>query len=230
VFAAGLTDVDVLLTVTDTDTGEVQRYQNPQKTEFLPIQDTAAFPTCDAPTLPKPRQLPASYQLPHPAIPRSARTEPGLLARVAGFAMRILGFTDAVAGAAPVRRAASDCAADASTLCLGAGRFEVTAQWRTQGGAVGGGQAVELTDDTGYFWFFDDANVEVVVKTLDACGFAAGNPLRNFWVFAAGLTDVEVDLRVEDTVTGAVKVYHNDQKTRFAPIQDTAAFATCDAD
>ena len=49
------------------------------------------------------------------------------------------------------------------------------------------------------------------------------------WVFAAGLTDVEVDLVVEDTLTGDIQEYHNDQKTRFQPIQDTTAFSTCDA-
>jgi hypothetical protein len=48
VFAAGLTDVKVVLTVVDTVTQQTRIYNNPQKTRFLPIQDTTAFRTCDA--------------------------------------------------------------------------------------------------------------------------------------------------------------------------------------
>lgn len=58
---------------------------------------------------------------------------------------------------------------------------------------------VQLTGDTGYFWFFNASNVELVVKVLDACHFG------RFWVFAGGLTNVDVDLTVTDTATGAVK-------------------------
>jgi photosystem II stability/assembly factor-like uncharacterized protein len=45
-FAGGLTDVNVILTVTDTQTGAVQTYTNPLGTPFQPIQDTNAFATC----------------------------------------------------------------------------------------------------------------------------------------------------------------------------------------
>jgi hypothetical protein len=44
VFAGGLTDVHVVLTVTDTANGAVRFYQNPQSTPFAPLQDTSAFP------------------------------------------------------------------------------------------------------------------------------------------------------------------------------------------
>lgn len=46
VFAAGLTDVRVVLSVTDTATGTVKTYVNPQGRAFRPVQDTAAFATC----------------------------------------------------------------------------------------------------------------------------------------------------------------------------------------
>jgi hypothetical protein len=46
VFAGGLTNVRVVLTVTDTQTGTVRTYTNPQNTAFAPIQDTNAFATC----------------------------------------------------------------------------------------------------------------------------------------------------------------------------------------
>jgi hypothetical protein len=46
VFAGGLTNVAVTMTVTDTQTGQVRTYTNPQGTPFAPIQDTNAFATC----------------------------------------------------------------------------------------------------------------------------------------------------------------------------------------
>ncbi len=46
VFAGGLTNVAVTITVTDTKTGTVKTYQNPANTPFQPIEDTSAFATC----------------------------------------------------------------------------------------------------------------------------------------------------------------------------------------
>jgi len=46
VFAAGLTDVEVTLTVTDTVSGQVRKYRSTLGKPFLPVQDTAAFATC----------------------------------------------------------------------------------------------------------------------------------------------------------------------------------------
>jgi len=46
VFAAGLTDVGVTLTVTDTASNQVQTYTHPGGTPFQPIVDTSAFATC----------------------------------------------------------------------------------------------------------------------------------------------------------------------------------------
>ena len=43
---AGLTNVEVRLVVTDTETGQVQEYRNNSGTAFQPIQDTQAFATC----------------------------------------------------------------------------------------------------------------------------------------------------------------------------------------
>ena len=124
---------------------------------------------------------------------------------------------------ADIAEDANACQQDATTLCLAGGRFRVTADWQRRNGESGQGRAVRLTGDTGYFWFFNDANVEMVIKVLDAC--TAANP--RFWVFAGGLTNVEVDIRVEDTDTGEVRTYSNPQGIAFQPIQDTDAFATC---
>lgn len=115
------------------------------------------------------------------------------------------------------------CVASDEVMCLTEDRFQISVLFATPQGDSGRGQAVKLTDDSGYFWFFDDANVEVVIKVLDACFGSA----PRFWVFAAGLTNVETEITVTDTDTGAVKVYTNPLNTPFQPIQDTNAFNTC---
>ncbi|MDA8016759.1 MAG: spondin domain-containing protein [Thermoanaerobaculia bacterium] len=107
-------------------------------------------------------------------------------------------------------------------LALLDGRFHVSAEWQTHQLERGRARAVQLQDESGYLWFFSPGNIEVVVKVLDACTFN-----ERFWVFAGGLTDVGVELRVEDTETGQVNIYANNLGDRYQPIQDTDAFATC---
>jgi len=114
------------------------------------------------------------------------------------------------------------CVEGPNTLCLVDDRFRVEVDWRTPQGDVGVGHAKELTPDTGYFWFFNEENVEMVIKVLDACSFA-----DHFWVFAGGLTNVEVHIEVTDTLRGGTVPYDNPLGSAFQPIQDTTAFATC---
>ena len=97
-------------------------------------------------------------------------------------------------------------------------RFQVSAAYTSAAGS-GQGTAVNLSNDTGYFWFFAPNAVELVVTLID--GRAVDN---HYWVFAGGLTDVDVVITVLDTVAGTTKTYHNPQGTAFAPIQDTSAF------
>lgn len=117
----------------------------------------------------------------------------------------------------------SHCSPADDVLCLNNGRFQVSANWRTAD-ASGRAHVVQLTNDTGYLWFFHPDNVEVVVKVLDAC-----ESFGRFWVFAGGLTNVEVDLTVTDTQGGGLRTntYRNPLNEPFAPLQDTDAFATC---
>jgi hypothetical protein len=116
----------------------------------------------------------------------------------------------------------TDCLTGGPTLCLNDERFKVTVAWRTPRGVTGQGQAVQLTSDTGYFWFFDPANVELTIKVLNGCALT-----NRFWVFVSGLTNVEVTVTVTDTATGQVKVYTNPQGRTFRAVLDTGAFATC---
>jgi hypothetical protein len=107
-------------------------------------------------------------------------------------------------------------------MCLNNNRFKVEASFNTASGQIGQGKVVKLTDETGYLWFFNSSNIEVVVKALNACSFNS-----RYWVYAAGLTDVHVVLTVTDTQTGTVKIYNNPQGQPFLPILDSSAFATC---
>jgi len=114
------------------------------------------------------------------------------------------------------------CTPSATAMCLNDGRFRVTANWATAIGGSGQAHAQRLTSDSGYLWFFNADNIEVVVKVLDGCGVN-----QHVWVYTAGLTDVQVELTVEDTVAGGMEVYTNPLGTAFQPIFDSTAFAVC---
>lgn len=116
----------------------------------------------------------------------------------------------------------ANCTASSTAMCLNNNRFRVEATFDTTAGQSGQAQVVKLTDETGYLWFFDAVNVEVVVKAINACSFN-----NRYWVYSAGLTDVHVVLTVTDTETGTIKTYTNAQGHAFTPILDSSAFATC---
>jgi hypothetical protein len=110
------------------------------------------------------------------------------------------------------------CATSDTSLCLQGGRFRVELTWSAGQGGSGAGRAVSLSGDSGYFWFFDDANVELVVKVLD------GRTINDrYWVFYGALSDVEYTVLVTDTLTGALRAYRNPSGV-FASVGDTGAF------
>lgn len=187
VFAGGLTDVGVTLTIDDTLTGVSSSYVNPVGVPFVPIQDIDALDACTAED-------------------ESGLSEPSIEAE----------SPDSSSEIAP-------CDEDEEQLCLGAeDRFRVSVHWSSPQGASGAGSPVRPLIDTGYFWFFDPENVELVVKVLDGCALNG-----HFWIFAGGLTDVETTLTVSDTVTGATKVYTSAQGEPFVPILDAEALLIC---
>ena len=117
------------------------------------------------------------------------------------------------------------CIDSSTTLCLLNKRFKIEATYRTASGQTGTAKAVRLTEETGYFWFFNQTNIEVVFKLLNGCGLNS-----RYWVFAGGLTDVEVSTTVTDTAAsgpGAVRTFFNPLAAAFQPIADSSAFATC---
>jgi hypothetical protein len=116
---------------------------------------------------------------------------------------------------------ATECVPSDTALCLQRGRFRISATWRTAN-AQGVAKVRPETADSGSLWFFLPDNLELLVKVLDACQ----NPDPKYWVFAAGLTNVEVDISVTDTATQTTRHYRNPLDHSFAPVLDTAAF-TC---
>ncbi|HEX3526993.1 MAG TPA: ELWxxDGT repeat protein [Thermoanaerobaculia bacterium] len=110
------------------------------------------------------------------------------------------------------------CRPSPNRLCLSGGRYQVEAAWLTAQGQSGTGTAVPLSADTGYFWFFSDSNVEVIVKVLDGQGVNG-----HVWVFYGALSNVEYNLTVTDTQTGLTRRYFN-PLGQLASVGDTHAF------
>ena len=195
VFYGALTNVEYIIEVVDSVTGAVQGYFSPQDTQAS-VADTSAFGS---------------------ATTVGAESE---------FEFIPMNVSDPAAGrptmsaSEPVETAvASACVADALTQCLNGGRFQVRVHWDALHlGTSGEGQAVPITTDTGYFWFFSANNIELVIKVLD--GRAVNG---KFWVFYGALSNVQYTITITDTVTGTVKKYFNPQDTQ-ASVSDTSAF------
>jgi hypothetical protein len=116
------------------------------------------------------------------------------------------------------------CPAGSEVLCLDGGRFEARVDWKNPfTGQTGTGKALPLTGDTGAFWFFDAANLELMIKVLDG-----GAVNDHFWVFYGSLSNVEYTITVTDTSTGAAKTYHN-APFQFASRADVEAFPSASA-
>jgi hypothetical protein len=127
------------------------------------------------------------------------------------------GYLLTVEGVAAAAVQATGACTGGPSLCLAGNRFRAEVTWKN-GSATAAARAVSISGDTGYFWFVDPANVELVVKVLDGRGVNG-----SFWVFYGGLTNLAYTLTVTDTQTGAVRVYAN-PAGRFASAGDTGAF------
>ncbi len=193
VFAAGLTNVGVTLRVEDTLTGAVQEYTSGLGETYQPVLDLGAFATCDA-VEPPAAALPLLAAAPGLPAAASAKAETG-----AGFCQQSSAFS----------------------LCLG-GRFQVDTVFDAPGFPEHIAFSRPITADTGAFHFFSPANLELVVKVLDACD----SQLPGHWVFASGLTDLPVRLFVTDLATGRFQTYRSGPGP-FAPIIDLGSFP-CD--
>ncbi|MES1242819.1 MAG: cellulase family glycosylhydrolase [Acidobacteriota bacterium] len=89
-------------------------------------------------------------------------------------------------------------------LDLFGGRFSVEVSWRDHQGNSGYGQPVPDSNLSGFFWFFNQENLELVVKVID------GRQVNgHFWFFYGALSDVEYWITVTDKTTGERRQYHN---------------------
>ncbi|MEA2694574.1 MAG: hypothetical protein QOJ16_3961 [Acidobacteriota bacterium] len=190
VFYGALSDVAYDLTVTDTTTGEQRVYHNPALT-LASQADTSAFPL---------------------GAKLLASNQPGEAPQT---------VTESFARALPAAStSAAICGPDPAALCLQGARFTVAVAFTDpRTGASGTATAVPLSPESGYFWFFGPANVELVVKVLD------GRSLNgNFWVLYGALSDVDYTITVTDVSTGRQRTYHNPLHT-LASRADTTAFS-----
>jgi hypothetical protein len=114
------------------------------------------------------------------------------------------------------------CVPSATRLCLGDGRFAVTANW-TVGSQSGQAHAQPLADNehTGLLWFFGSDTVELTVKLLDGCPVN-----QHWWAFVSSSSTIEYTVTVVDTRTGARRDYPHAAGTVPALVSDTSAF-TC---
>lgn len=114
------------------------------------------------------------------------------------------------------------CVPSDTALCLNGDRFRVSAEWRDFRDREGVGHSVPLRDDTGLFWFFHPANMELTVKVLDGCAVNG-----HHWVFLSSGSNVEYQVRVTDTLHGVTRTYRNELRQIPELAADTTAFGAC---
>jgi len=115
------------------------------------------------------------------------------------------------------------CIEDDHTLCLLSERFRVEVVFTPPGGVEQPANAIPFTDRAGMFWFFNENNVEMLVKLQNACI----PQFNRYWVFFAATTNVAFRVTVTDTDAVLAKQYSNPQGMVALPVADTGAFATC---
>ncbi len=207
-FYGALSSVEYDLTVTDTETGLTRRYSNPGG-QLASVADTRAFG-------PGGTSL-ESYIAPALGPEVSSQAKPTGCAK--GAPRRRQDGLETPGGRYPGRATTGGSCEPAPTrLCLAGGRFALEASWKDFAGRRGSGQALALTSDTGAFWFFDSANLELVAKVID--GQAVNS---HFWLFYGALSSVEYTLTLTDTLTGQRRMYLN-PAGNLASVADTAAF------
>jgi trimeric autotransporter adhesin len=173
-FSGALSDVAYWITVTDFMTGRTRTYFNPPG-NLCGQADVGTFDDTDA--------LPTIATIPDVDFQRL--TPPG----PSGFAAL-----------------AEECPTGPDALQLLEGRFAVEVEWQSQRGTGGHGVGTPVpgTDESGYFWFFDPANLELAIKVLDGRSVNG-----HFWVLYGALSDVAYTIRVTDTTTCETRIYTN---------------------
>lgn len=203
VFYGGLSDVYYKMTVTDTETNQSKSYENLEGS-ICGKADTSAFPADGGGEVEN----------------LQAGTKSALFFPASGSEVSVA--TDAAFRPGDPSEEPEEPEAEPSdTLSLLSDRFEVTVDWVNQhaGDTTGIGTAVPGTNQAGYFWFFNERNLEIVVKMVD------GRAVNGYWwVFYGGLSDTNYTIKVVDTITGEEWTRTN-APGNFCGAGDTAAFA-----
>lgn len=107
-------------------------------------------------------------------------------------------------------------------VCL-ADRFVVAIDQISNHPTDGFGTPVRFgSTDSGFFWFFNSKNFEVLIKVLNGC------PVNgHWWVFFAGTTNQAHRIRVVDLQTLQIKTYIRGLGPPSPAETDTLAFSTC---
>jgi hypothetical protein len=98
----------------------------------------------------------------------------------------------------------------------------VRVNWENFTGGTGAGFAVPNTPDSGFFYFFNPNNLELLVKMVRGCG----TNFNAYWFFYAAASNVGLEYEVLDTTACVVKTYSN-PVGNFASFGDINALATC---
>ena len=203
VFFGALSDVEYWITVRDAASGERQTYHNPPG-EVCGQKDLVAF--SDA-TVSSGRQAAGGLGPGGPGID---------LLRMNAVPLDVNGIGRASHGG-------GHCEAGDYRLCLLDGRFSVEVGFVDPNGETGLQEPAKVIsslamEKTGFFWFFSPSNIELAVKMLDGRGLNS-----KFWLLYGGLSDVEYEITVTDTVTGSAKTYRNEAGS-ICGVIDTEAF------
>ncbi len=115
------------------------------------------------------------------------------------------------------------CKEDEFNACFG-DRFQVSVSFQeTPSAPTQRGRVSAVTpDQTGYFYFLNPDNVDLLVNVTDGCRIN-----NHFWVFYGSATNVQYEITVTDTESGEEQRFERPPSTGLAAVTDTSAFATC---
>ena len=178
VFWRALSNVEMDLVIRDTATQQTLTYHNPLGFNSNGHLDIDTIFRCNG-SGPAAETVDTSTDLPAPGVPQLIeRQDPAL---------------------------ATPCVPDGDrVICLKDGRFRIEGTWSDFNGGSGRAHLIKKNEGSGYAWFFNGNNYEMLFKLVDACSFNG-----NTWVSIAGLTNVAASLTITDTWTGKVYSQQN---------------------
>ena len=195
VFWGATSNVEYTLRVVDTLTGQEMRWENPLRHVARPVAATnTIFGSCAGETSGTPALEVVDTR---DDLPANGVPE----------------IEELVDASIP-----DSCVVSETRACLAGNRFRVRGEFVANGEA-GVAKVEALTGNSGVARFFSEKNVELFFKVLDGCPV---NGKR--WAFVTGLTDVEVDLFVEDTVTKKTYRVSSPAKSVFPTSLDVDTF------